>query len=157
MYLNLERAVISVILGRPIYTLHRLAIQMHTALLKIVNIPPSQKIRIQIIFRKSASNWFRYGTEAIGAQSGSTLLFFISCLWLQLYGQYKSAFTRGLALRHSQNTSAHRMDHLLGARMDGSVPLVTSLDRVRYRARARVRLGLGIELELGLRVERGLY
>ena len=37
-----------------------------------------------------------------------------------------------------------RMDRLLGARMDGSVALVTSLGR------ARLGLGLGLELGLGL-------
>ena len=46
-----------------------------------------------------------------------------------------SSCTRELALRHSQNTSTHWMDCLLGARMDGSVALVTSL--------GRARLGLG--------------
>ena len=51
-----------------------------------------------------------------------------------------SSCNRELALRHSPNSSAPpspRMDRLLGARIDGSAVIVTSLGRARARGRAR--------------------
>ena len=47
-------------------------------------------------------------------------------------------------LRHSQIQARTRLNRLLGARMDGSAAIVTSLGRAR--ARARDRLGLGLRV-----------